>query len=118
MPTESNPQGTEPPVGPVEQAIRDAIARGEFDRLPGVGRPLPDIDRTYDPDWWARRYVDRARTQDAADELRRTIREELPRLRVMKDRGAATERVAALNRRIVEVNSGLSEGEPIPLVEL
>ncbi len=105
-------------MGPVEQAIRDAIARGEFDHLPGAGRPLPDLDRTYDPDWWAQRYVDRARTQDAADELRRTIREELPRLRVTKDRGAATERVAVLNERILEVNRALPAGESIPLVEL
>lgn len=116
MPTEQ-PWG-DPPVGPVEQAIRDAIARGEFDRLPGAGRPLPDLDRTYDPDWWARRYLDRARAQDAADDLRRTIREELPRLRTMPDRGAATERIAVLNGRITEVNAALPADEWIPPLEL
>lgn len=102
----------------MEQAIRDAIARGEFDRLPGAGRPLADIDLTYDPDWWARRYVDRAKAQGAADELRRQIRDELPRLRVMKDRATATERVASLNRRVLEVNATLSAEESIPQVEL
>src|SRR6476620_10788051 len=39
---------------PVDRAIREAQERGEFDNLPGAGKPLrnlgsPDVD---DPDWW------------------------------------------------------------------
>jgi hypothetical protein len=33
---------------------RSAIERGEFDRLPGLGRPL-HFDASNDPDWWIRR---------------------------------------------------------------
>ena len=102
----------------MEQAIRDAIARGEFENLPGAGKPLPDADKPYDPDWWARRYVDQARTQDAADELRRTIRAELPRLRTIEDRKAAVARVEVLNRMVGEINSVLPEGERLEAVEL
>jgi hypothetical protein len=34
----------------VETRIRDAQARGDFDDLPGVGRPLPDEDLTGVPE--------------------------------------------------------------------
>ena len=46
---------------PVEKAIREAQERGEFDNLPGAGKPLrnlgsPDHD---DPDWWVKGLVQR-----------------------------------------------------------
>jgi hypothetical protein len=31
--------------------VRNAIARGDFDDLPGSGRPL-DLPDRHDPDWW------------------------------------------------------------------
>ena len=37
-----------------DDKIRSAIERGEFDRLPGLGRPL-HFDAADDPDWWIRR---------------------------------------------------------------
>jgi hypothetical protein len=41
----------------VEKAIREATERGEFDDLPGKGKPLPRIEGG--EDWWVRRYVQR-----------------------------------------------------------
>jgi hypothetical protein len=114
------PRPLEPPqyVDPVERSIREAIARGEFDHLPGAGKPLTDLGRQYDPDWWARRYVDAARAQDAADEVRRTVRKELPFLRTASDRDAAAARVAELNGRITEVNRALAPEDRIPPIAL
>ncbi|MGW0610052.1 DnaJ family domain-containing protein [Streptomyces sp. NPDC002788] len=44
----------------VDRQIRDAEARGEFDRLPGAGRPLPsDVESTYDELWWVKRKMAR-----------------------------------------------------------
>ena len=43
---------------PVERAIREAQERGEFDDLPGAGRPL-DLRGTDDPMWWVRRLAER-----------------------------------------------------------
>lgn len=37
----------------VESALEQAIARGDFDDLPGAGRPL-DLPPSHDPDWWIR----------------------------------------------------------------
>lgn len=33
-----------------EEKIRDAIERGEFDQLPGAGKPLPEDDDAYVPE--------------------------------------------------------------------
>jgi DnaJ homologue, subfamily C, member 28, conserved domain len=38
-----------------ENKIRAAIDAGEFDNLPGFGKPCPLIDEPYDPHWWIRR---------------------------------------------------------------
>ncbi len=35
----------------IERQIRQAQERGEFDNLPGAGRPL-DLGDPDDPDWW------------------------------------------------------------------
>ncbi|MCX3288514.1 DUF1992 domain-containing protein [Streptomyces sp. NEAU-H22] len=44
----------------VDKQIRDAETRGEFDRLPGVGEPLPpEIESTYDELWWVKRKMAR-----------------------------------------------------------
>jgi hypothetical protein len=39
----------------VDRQIREAQERGEFDDLPGAGKPLPDLDRPHDEQWWIRR---------------------------------------------------------------
>jgi hypothetical protein len=43
---------------PVDRAIREAQERGEFDNLPGAGKPL-DLRDAGDPDWWIKRYAAR-----------------------------------------------------------
>lgn len=42
----------------VEKQIREAQERGEFDNLPGAGKPL-DLRDSGDPDWWIKRYAAR-----------------------------------------------------------
>ncbi|MFE2880276.1 DUF1992 domain-containing protein [Streptomyces roseus] len=36
----------------VDRQIREAAERGEFERLPGYGKPLASIDAPYDELWW------------------------------------------------------------------
>ena len=38
-----------------EDKIRAALREGEFDQLPGLGRPLACLDDAYDENWWLRR---------------------------------------------------------------
>ena len=42
----------------VDKAIREATERGEFDNLPGAGKPLP-MRNTGDPDWWLKELLNR-----------------------------------------------------------
>ena len=46
---------------PVERAIREAQERGEFDNLPGAGKPLRNLGNAEvdDPDWWVKGLVQR-----------------------------------------------------------
>ena len=46
---------------PVEKAIREAQERGEFDNLPGTGKPLRSLGdpEREDPDWWVRSLAER-----------------------------------------------------------
>ncbi|MFF8943404.1 DUF1992 domain-containing protein [Streptomyces sp. NPDC014864] len=51
--TERKPPGV-PFESWVDKQIREAQARGEFDRLPGTGKPLPG-DTSYEELWWVKR---------------------------------------------------------------
>ena len=36
----------------IERLIQDARDAGAFDELPGAGRPMSDLERPHDEDWW------------------------------------------------------------------
>ena len=44
-----------------ENRIQEAMETGAFDDLPGLGKPIPDIDEPYDPLWWVKRWIERER---------------------------------------------------------
>ncbi|MFI8634033.1 DUF1992 domain-containing protein [Microbacterium sp. NPDC077663] len=50
------PTGTERAMY-VETAIQQAIRRGDFDDLPGAGKPLEGLNGSHDPDWWIKRKI-------------------------------------------------------------
>ncbi|MGW6908231.1 MULTISPECIES: DnaJ family domain-containing protein [unclassified Streptomyces] len=57
--TERKPPGV-PFESWVDKQIHDAQARGDFDRLPGKGKPLPnDLESPYDELWWVKRKMAR-----------------------------------------------------------
>ncbi len=97
-----------------ERKIEEAIARGEFDNLPGAGRPLKNLTGERDELWWIRDLVRREQIETLP-----------PTLRLRKERDAALEEiarstseegvrdiVAALNGRIRDVNRNATEGPP------
>jgi hypothetical protein len=43
----------------VERQIREATDRGEFDNLPGAGRPIPGLNGRDDENWWVKRFLER-----------------------------------------------------------
>jgi hypothetical protein len=53
---------TQPPYETLpERLIREAIESGEFDDLPGAGKPLPGAGSPDDELWWVREWVQRNR---------------------------------------------------------
>lgn len=46
----------DPGVARIESAIEAAARRGDFDDLPGAGKPL-DLPDTHDPDWWVNQRI-------------------------------------------------------------
>ncbi|MEU7774683.1 DUF1992 domain-containing protein [Micromonospora taraxaci] len=43
----------------VEAQIRGAAQRGEFDDLPGMGKPIPGRGTPYDESWWIKSFLER-----------------------------------------------------------
>jgi hypothetical protein len=43
----------------VDLQIRQAMERGDFDDLPGQGKPIADLGSQHDPDWWLKKLVER-----------------------------------------------------------
>ena len=52
----------------VDRLIREAIERGEFDDLPGKGKPVPGAGTKDDEFWWLRDWVKREIAKDDAGE--------------------------------------------------
>src|SRR5699024_4622298 len=50
----------DPMMNAVERQIRAAQERGDFDDLPGAGKPL-NLGNTDDPNWWISRLIERER---------------------------------------------------------
>ncbi len=101
-----------------ERLIRDAEAAGEFDDLPGKGKPIADLDRPYAAGWWAKRFVERERVNEAAIELAARMRRELPRLLAGRDEAVVRERLDAYNREIDAINAGQPEAERLALLDV
>ncbi len=43
----------------VDLRVQQAMARGDFDDLPGAGKPIRDLGPHHDPDWWLKKLVER-----------------------------------------------------------
>jgi hypothetical protein len=43
----------------VDLQIKEAMARGDFDDLPGAGKPIKNLGAQHDPDWWVKQLIER-----------------------------------------------------------
>jgi hypothetical protein len=100
----------------VEIAIQQAMRRGDFDDLPGVGEPLRDLNRVRDPDWWIRRKIEREGLTGLGPPAL-TLRSEDAGLRDRLDglamEGAVREVLEDFNRRVREARRQLLGGPPV-----
>ena len=100
----------------VETAIQQAIRRGEFDNLPGAGKPLEGLTGQHDPDWWIRRKIEREQLSGLGPPAL-TLRVENAQLEAQLDRmhreSEVREAVEDFNRRVIEARRQLLGGPPV-----
>jgi len=100
----------------VENAIAQAIRRGDFDNLPGAGKPLTHLTGTHDPDWWIRRKIERERLTGLGPPALtlRTENEQLhDKLDGLGSERAVREHLEDFNRRVIEARRQLQGGPPV-----
>ena len=104
----------------IDRQVREGMERGDFDGLPGHGKPIRDLDRPHDELWWVR------------DKLRREGVSYLPpTLALRKDVEDARDAIARstteadvrqiveeINERIRSVNRLAAAGPPSNLMPL
>jgi hypothetical protein len=99
----------------VDHQIRAAMERGEFDNLPGAGKPLQLPDR-HDPDWWVKQLIEREKITGVLPPAL-ALRREDAELDAELDRMASEEEVrralADFNQRVVEARRQLQGGPPV-----
>ena len=99
----------------VDLQVRQAIERGDFDDLPGAGKPIKDLGDSHDPDWWIKKLVEREQVALLPPSL--ALRKEdaeldatLDKLNVEAD---VRRHVEDFNKRVVAARYRLPEGPPL-----
>jgi hypothetical protein len=100
----------------VEITIQQSMRRGDFDDLPGAGKPLTGLTAVHDPDWWIRRKIEREKLTGLGPPAL-TLRTEDAQLDARLDDAASEKRVREIvedfNRRVVEARRQLQGGPPV-----
>ncbi len=100
----------------VETAIQQAIRRGEFDNLPGSGKPLEGLGDRHDPDWWIRRKIQTEQLSGLGPPALR-LRVEHAEFDVRVDAFSREQDVRDyvddFNRRVIEARRQLLGGPPV-----
>lgn len=101
----------------VDQQIRVAMERGDFDNLPGAGKPLKDLGRDKnDPDWWLKKLVEREQLTGLlppALGLRKETLELDGRLDKETSEAEVRRILDDFNRRVVNARRQLNGGPPV-----
>ena len=100
----------------IETAIQVAIRRGEFDDLPGAGKPLEGLGTHHDPDWWIRRKIETENLTGLGPPailLRTEDRELNDQLDLLGRESDVRTVVEDFNRRVREARRQLQGGPPV-----
>lgn len=117
--TERKPEGVEWDSW-VEQKIQEAMDRGDFDNLPGLGKPIADLALPYDELWWVRKKLrdEQLSVLPPALVLLKELDEAKERIAAAGTEEEVRGLVAAINDRIIYVNSHTISGPGSNIVPL
>lgn len=104
----------------IDRQIREAQERGEFDSLSLAGKPIPDLDRPRDEDWWTKRLVQREgiSTLPKTLQVRKELEQALLDIAAAADETTVRAIVERINGRIREINRMAASGPPSTLMPL
>ena len=99
----------------VDMQVRQAMERGDFDDLPGAGKPIPDLGTTHDPDWWIKKMVERERIAVLPPSLQlrkddAELDDRLDGIHVEKD---VRREIEEFNKRVIAARYGNPVGPPL-----
>ncbi|HEX4471216.1 MAG TPA: DUF1992 domain-containing protein [Nocardioides sp.] len=99
----------------VDLQIQEAMKRGDFDNLPGAGKPIKGLGGTHDPDWWLKRLVEREKISVLPPALQ--LRKDDAELDARLDRHTAESEVRRIleefNARVMKARYTPVDGPPL-----
>jgi hypothetical protein len=96
----------------VDTLVGQARSRGDFDDLPGKGKPIPNLDKPYSfVDAWVEREGVSEQLPDALG-LLKEAKHRLGAILMLSTEAQVRTAVVALNTRIGDVNARLTSGPP------
>jgi DnaJ homologue, subfamily C, member 28, conserved domain len=104
----------------IDRQIREGMERGDFDGLPGHGKPLADVDRPHDELWWVR---DKLRREGVSYlpptlALRKDVEDAHAAIDEATTEAEVRQIVGEINERIRSVNRLATTGPPSNLMPL
>src|SRR3954468_10268758 len=100
----------------VDHQLRIAMERGDFDNLPGAGKPIKDLGRDHDPDWWIKRLIEREHITGVlppALQLRKDDAELLARLDRHTAESEVRRELEEFNARVMKARYTPVDGPPL-----
>ena len=100
----------------IDKQIREAQERGDFDDLPGTGKPIPNRNELYDENWWLKQWIEREQITGMVPtslKIRKEAEELMETLAKVTDESAVRRIVASLNERIDRARRSQVDGPPV-----
>jgi hypothetical protein len=92
------------------------MERGDFDDLPGAGKPIKDLGTQHDPDWWIKRLIEREKITGVLPPALQ-LRKDDAELDAQLDRHTAESEVRRLleefNARVMKARYTPVDGPPL-----
>jgi hypothetical protein len=99
----------------VDLQVRQAMDRGDFDNLPGAGKPIKDLGDPHDPNWWIKKLVERENVTLLPPSV--ALRKEDAGLDAKLDglnvEAEVRRHVEDFNQRVVAARYALPQGPPL-----
>jgi hypothetical protein len=100
----------------VDLQIKQAMERGDFDNLPGTGKPIKNLGTQHDPNWWVKQLIEREKITGVLPPALQ-LRKDDAELEATLDRHTAESEVRRLleefNARVMKARYTPVDGPPL-----